>query len=83
PAAIDAHYQRHLDRGMEALDPIERGILRIGVYELSQRLDVPYRVVINECVELTKKYGATDSHKYINGILDKAARELRQVEWGR
>jgi N utilization substance protein B len=83
PAAIDAHYKRHLDRGTEELDPIERGILRIGIYELSQRIDVPYRVVINECVELAKKYGATDSHKYVNGILDKVARELRQVEWGR
>lgn len=83
PAAIDAHYKRHLDRGTEELDPIERGILRIGIYELSQRIDVPYRVVINECVELAKKYGATDSHKYVNGILDKVARELRQVELGR
>jgi N utilization substance protein B len=83
PQAIDAHYQRYLDRGADALDPIERGILRIGIYELAQRSDVPYRVVINECVELAKKYGATDSHKYVNGILDKVARELRQVEWGR
>jgi N utilization substance protein B len=83
PSLIDAHYKRHLDRRTEELDPIERGILRIGIYELSQRIEVPYRVVINECVELAKKYGATDSHKYVNGILDKVARELRQVEWGR
>jgi N utilization substance protein B len=83
PQAIDAHYQRLLDRTTDELDPIERGILRIGIYELSQRIDVPYRVVINECVELAKKYGATDSHKYVNGILDKVARELRQIEWGR
>lgn len=83
PETIDAHYQGFLDRGADELDPIELGILRLGIYELSQRIEVPYRVVINECVELAKKYGATDSHKYVNGILDKAARELRQVEWGR
>ncbi|MDR2212359.1 MAG: transcription antitermination factor NusB [Pseudomonadales bacterium] len=81
--AIDALYHPYLDRNAGQLDPIELGILRLGLYELSQRIEVPYRVVINEYVELAKKYGATDSHKYINGILDKAARELRKVEWGR
>jgi len=69
-----------LDRPQEELDPIEHTLLRMGVYELTQRIDVPYKVVINEAVTLAKKFGATDSHKYVNGVLDKAARELRQVE---
>lgn len=76
-------YAPHLDRPVDQLDPIETGILQLGMFELSQRIDVPYKVVINECVELAKKYGATESHKYINGVLDKAARDLRKVEWGR
>ncbi|HWK54278.1 MAG TPA: transcription antitermination factor NusB [Hyphomicrobiales bacterium] len=83
PAVIDAHYQGYLDRRGDELDPIELGILRLGVFELANCLEVPYKVVLNEYVELAKKYGATDSHKYVNGILDKAARQLRQVEWGR
>ena len=69
-----------LDRKLDELDPIERTLLRMGVFELSQRIDVPYKVVINEQVALAKKFGATDSHKYINGVLDKIARELRKVE---
>lgn len=75
-------YAPHLDRPVDQLDPIETGILLLGMFELSQRIDVPYKVVINECVELAKKYGATESHKYINGVLDKAARALRKVELG-
>lgn len=75
-------YALHLDRPVDQLDPIETGILLLGMFELSQRIDVPYKVVINECVELAKKYGATESHKYINGVLDKAARALRKVELG-
>jgi N utilization substance protein B len=69
-----------LDRKLDELDPIERTLLRMGVFELSKRIDVPYKVVINEEVALAKKFGATDSYKYINGVLDKAARELRKVE---
>ena len=69
-----------LDRGIDELDPIERTLLRMGMYELTRRIDVPYKVVINEEVALAKKFGATDSHKYINGVLDKAARQLRKVE---
>jgi N utilization substance protein B len=69
-----------LDRKLDALDPIERTLLRMGMYELTQRIDVPYKVVINEQVALAKKFGATDSHKYVNGVLDKAARQLRKVE---
>ena len=69
-----------LDRKIDDLDPIERTLLRMGVFELRERIDVPYKVVINEAVALARKFGATDSHKYINGVLDKAARQLRQVE---
>ena len=79
---LEALFRPWLDREAGQLDPIETGILYLGVFELSQRIDVPYRVVINECVELAKKYGATESHKYINGVLDKAARQLRSVELG-
>jgi N utilization substance protein B len=77
---LRALFLAHLDRKMRQLDPIETGILLLGAFELSQRIDVPYKVVINECVELAKKYGATESHKYINGVLDQVARQLRTVE---
>jgi transcription antitermination protein NusB len=69
-----------LDRKLSDLGPIERTLLRMGMYELTRRIDVPYKVVINEEVALAKKFGATDSHKYVNGVLDKAARQLRKVE---
>jgi N utilization substance protein B len=69
-----------LDRPIEELDPIEHTLLRMGMYELGTRIDVPFKVVINEAVALAKKFGATDSHKYVNGVLDKAARELRKPE---
>ncbi len=72
----------HLDRDAAALDPVEQSILLLGAFELSSRIDVPYRVVINECVELAKTYGATDSHKYINGVLDKLVPTLRAAEYG-
>jgi N utilization substance protein B len=79
-AATDALFVPHLDRALDELDPIEVGILRLGVFEFSKRIDVPYKVVINEYVELAKKYGSTDSHKFINGVLDKAAQQLRALE---
>jgi N utilization substance protein B len=69
-----------IDRPLEQLDPVELGILLIGFYELEQRIDIPYRVVINECVNLAKRFGAADGHKYINACLDKAAQRLRTVE---
>ncbi len=69
-----------LDRKVDDLDPIERTLLRMGMFELTRRIDVPYKVVINEEVALAKKFGATDSHKYVNGVLDRAARQLRKVE---
>jgi N utilization substance protein B len=77
---LDAALEPLLDRKLDELDPIERTLLRMGMFELTRRIDVPYKVVINEEVALAKKFGATDSHKYINGVLDKAARELRKVE---
>jgi N utilization substance protein B len=77
---LDATFEPLLDRKLEELDPIERTLLRMGTFELQQRIDVPYKVVINEAVALAKKFGATDSYKYINGVLDKAARQLRKVE---
>jgi N utilization substance protein B len=69
-----------LDRGLDELDPIERTLLRMGTFELAKRPDVPYKVVINEAVALARKFGATDGHKYINGVLDKVARQLRKPE---
>jgi N utilization substance protein B len=77
---IDGAYEAHLDRKLGDLDPISRALLRMGTYELSFRIDVPYRVVINEAVNLAKKFGPTDAHKYINSILDKVATATRAVE---
>ena len=77
-----SHLQPHLDREAKSLDPVEQSILLLGTYELANRIDVPYRVVINECVELAKTYGATDGHKYINGVLDKLVPTLRAAEAG-
>ena len=69
-----------VDRPLEQLDPVEAAILMVGVYELKYRVDIPYRVVINEGVDLCKRFGATDAHKYINAVLDRAAREIRAAE---
>jgi transcription antitermination protein NusB len=69
-----------VDRPLEQLDPVESAILLIGLFELQHRIDVPYRVVINEAVDLCKRFGATDAHKYINAVLDRAAREIRKAE---
>ncbi len=79
-ADLDASIAPLLDRKLEELDAIELAILRLGAYELSRRLEVPYRAVINEGVELAKSFGATDGHKYVNGILDKLAGRLRPAE---
>jgi len=70
---LDTTFSRFLDRGLNQIDPIELAILRIGCYELQQCPDIPFKVVINEGVELAKQFGAEMSHKYINGILDKIA----------
>jgi N utilization substance protein B len=79
-APIDAVLARHVDRKTTQLSPIEHGVLMIGVYELTHCIDIPYKVAINEAVELAKSFGGTDGHKYVNGVLDKAAAELRPVE---
>jgi len=79
-AELDEMMQPWLDRELKSLDPIELSLLRLGLYELAHRIDVPYKVVINEAVELAKVFGATDGHKYINGVLDRAARQLRALE---
>ena len=71
---------KHIDRKTSELSPIEHGALMIGVYELTNCLDVPYKVAINEAVELAKSFGGTDGHKFVNGVLDKAAAELRPAE---
>ena len=77
---LDAHLQPLLDRDASALDPIEQALLYLGTFELASRIDVPYKVVINECIDIAKEFGATDSHKYINGVLDKLAPTLRTLE---
>jgi transcription antitermination protein NusB len=79
-ASLDAELGGMIDRPIAQLDPVERAVLMIGLYELAQRLDVPYRVVINEGVELAKRFGATDGHKFVNAVLDRAARAHRTAE---
>jgi N utilization substance protein B len=77
---IDAALTRHVDRKTSDLSPVEHGVLMIGVYELKHCIDIPYKVAINEAVELAKSFGGTDGHKYVNGVLVKAAVDLRPVE---
>jgi N utilization substance protein B len=79
-ASLDAVLARHADRKTSEMSPVEHGILLIGSYELAHCVDVPYKVAINEAVELAKTFGGTDGHKYVNGVLDKAALELRPSE---
>jgi N utilization substance protein B len=79
---LDASFSPYLDREVARIDPIERAALRIAAYELRERIDVPYRVVINEAVETTKRFGADHGHTYVNGVLDKLARACRAAEYG-
>lgn len=79
-AALEQTVDGLIDRPLGQLDPVERGILLIGTYELQSRPEIPFRVVINECINLARRFGSTDSHKYINACLDAAAKSLRQVE---
>jgi N utilization substance protein B len=81
-AAIDAVLAAHIDRKAELLSPIEHAALMIGTFELMRCVEIPYRVAINEAVELAKGFGGTDGHKYVNGVLDKAAAALRATEVG-
>lgn len=77
---LDKHMQPFLNRSLKDLDPVELAILRIGIYELSKKPDVPYRVIINEALELTKKFGSIEGYKFVNGILDQVSRQLRANE---
>lgn len=73
----------HLDRSLASLSPVERVILLIGAYELAERPETPFKVVLNEAIELGKSFGGTDGHKFVNGVLEKLARELRAEEIAR
>ena len=77
---IDDAITPHMDRLMESVDPVERAILRLACYEFTSRLDVPYRVVLNEAVTLTKKFCAEKSHTFVNAVLDKVAHQVRTLE---
>lgn len=80
-AALDQALSGYLDRGMEEVDPIERAVLRLAAYELIHRVDVPYRVVLNEAIEIAKRFGSEHGHTYVNGVLDRAAAEWRTTEF--
>ena len=80
---VEQAFAAFLDRPLSEIDPVERAVLRLASYELMARIDVPYKVIINEAVNLTKKFGAEQAYKYINGVLDQAARRLRAVEYPR
>ena len=79
---LDAALAPFLDRGIEEVDPIERAMLRIAAYELRHRIDVPYRVIIDEALKTVKRFGSEHGHTYVNGVLDRAAVEWRKVESG-
>lgn len=78
--SLRVQFAPYLDRAVAALSPVEHAILLIGTYELAYRLEIPYRVVINEAVELAKSFGGTDGFRYVNGVLDKVAAQLRPAE---
>jgi N utilization substance protein B len=77
---INAELQPCLDRPLDQLSPVERAVLMVAAFEFKHHLDIPYRVVINEAIELTKTFGGSDGHKYVNGVLDKLAVQLRPTE---
>ncbi len=79
-AALDALLQPHLDRPIIELSPVEHAILRLAAFEMQHHPEIPYRVVINEAVELAKSFGGTDGHKFVNGVLDKLAAQVRAAE---
>ena len=80
--ALRALITPHIDRPLAELSPVEHGILLVAAYELQNQLEVPYKVVINEAVEIAKSFGGTDGFKYVNGVLDKLAGEVRALEVG-
>ena len=77
---LDDHIAPHLDRGMAEVDPVERAILRLGTYEFEFQTEIPYKVILNEAVELAKTFGGEHGHKYVNAVLDKVAAALRARE---
>ena len=77
---LDTLLIEYCDRPIDQIDPVERAILRIGAFELKNHPEIPYRVVLDESIKLAKQFGAEDGHKYINGILDKLAHQLRDIE---
>jgi len=77
---INAELHPCLDRPLDQLSPVERAVLMVAAFEFKHHLDIPYRVVINEAIELTKTFGGSDGHKYVNGVLDKLALQLRPAE---
>lgn len=79
-ATLDKTYKPYLGRLPEEMDPIEKAIMRLATFELTDRIDTPFKVVINEAIELAKSFGAEESHKFINGALDKAVKTLRKSE---
>jgi N utilization substance protein B len=81
--ALDSHLSRLSEIPPHELDPIEHAILWLGLHELEYRAELPYRVALAEAVQLTKQFGATDGHKFVNAVLDRAAQELRPQEYGR
>lgn len=80
--ALDSELQQVVDRNLNQLDAMEHAVLLVGCYELVHEMTLPARVVINEAVELAKTFGATDGHRYVNGVLDKLARRIRAAEYG-
>ncbi|MCP1727140.1 N utilization substance protein B [Natronospira proteinivora] len=83
PATIKSQFDAFLDRPEVQLDPVERAILMVATLELRDRIEVPWRVVLDEAVSLARRFGADDSHRFINAVLDRAAAELRKTERGR
>jgi N utilization substance protein B len=81
-AALEEEIGRHADRGVAALDPVERAVLYLGAWELMFRPEIPWRAVVNEAVELAKMFGAEQSHRFVNGVLDAMARRVRPHETG-
>lgn len=82
-ATIDAGIQPWIDRDVPVVDPIERAILRVATFELQHRTDVPYRVIINEAVDIAKRFGAQHGHTFVNGVLDRVAGVARADEYRR
>jgi N utilization substance protein B len=77
---VDAAYSSYIDRPITEINPIELSVLRVASYELLNRLEIPYKVIINEALSLAKRFGSTSGHKYVNGILDKVAKNIRATE---